>query len=131
MRNKAILLAGLVVGYVIGARAGRERYDQLVKLGRQAAGHPAVRSAAKTTATKAADLAKAAAAKAPELAKAAAPKIATVAKQARQAGQQAASRLPFTGKGDDPFDEATDGPDASVPYQAEGSPASYNGVRAE
>jgi hypothetical protein len=126
MRNKAILLVGLVVGYVVGARAGRERYDQLVKLSRQVAGHPAVQSAAKTTAAKAADLTKAAAAKAPELAKAAMPKIAAAA---RTAGQQAASRLPFTGKGEDPFDEATDGPDASVPYQAEGSPASYNGVR--
>lgn len=129
MRYKAIFLTGLAIGFVAGARAGRERYDQLVKLGRQAAAHPAVRSATKTATAKATDLTKTAAAKAPKLAKAAAPKIAAAAKTA---GRQAASHLPFTGsKGGDPFGEASDGPDAAVPYPAGGSPATYNGVRAE
>lgn len=29
MKNKLMLLVGAAVGYVLGARAGRERYDQL------------------------------------------------------------------------------------------------------
>jgi oxygen-dependent protoporphyrinogen oxidase len=30
MRGKILLVVGLGVGYVLGARAGRERYDQIV-----------------------------------------------------------------------------------------------------
>ncbi len=29
MRGKVLLVAGLAVGYVLGTRAGRERYDQM------------------------------------------------------------------------------------------------------
>jgi hypothetical protein len=36
------LAAGLAVGYVLGARAGREKYDQLAETARRWAGHPAV-----------------------------------------------------------------------------------------
>jgi hypothetical protein len=39
-------LTGLVTGFVLGARAGRERYDQLVKAARAVAEHPAVQQAA-------------------------------------------------------------------------------------
>jgi hypothetical protein len=38
--------AGFTVGYVLGARAGRDRYDQIVALVRRAADHPAVQGAA-------------------------------------------------------------------------------------
>ncbi|HSR86548.1 MAG TPA: hypothetical protein VLM11_20425 [Streptosporangiaceae bacterium] len=38
--------AGFATGYVVGTRAGRERYEQLVKLARQTAEHPAVQQAA-------------------------------------------------------------------------------------
>ncbi len=34
MRNKLIFSSGVIVGYVLGARAGRERYDQIVDLAR-------------------------------------------------------------------------------------------------
>jgi hypothetical protein len=40
--------AGFAAGYVVGARAGRERYEQIVKLARQTAEHPAVQQAAGT-----------------------------------------------------------------------------------
>jgi hypothetical protein len=36
------LAAGLAVGYVLGARAGREKYDQLAETARRWAGRPAV-----------------------------------------------------------------------------------------
>ncbi|GAB3490335.1 hypothetical protein [Amycolatopsis cihanbeyliensis] len=39
-------LLGAVMGYVLGTRAGRERYDQLVRTYRKIADHPAVQGAA-------------------------------------------------------------------------------------
>ncbi|MEU5690559.1 hypothetical protein [Actinosynnema sp. NPDC020468] len=42
---KAILF-GVAVGYVLGARAGRERYDQIARAFRALTDHPAVQGAA-------------------------------------------------------------------------------------
>ena len=53
-------LTGLAVGFVLGARAGRERYDQLVKAAKTVAEHPAVQQAAGTVQAQAAGLASAA-----------------------------------------------------------------------
>jgi len=39
-------LMGLAVGYVLGAKAGRERYDQIMRAYHTALEHPAVQSAA-------------------------------------------------------------------------------------
>ena len=39
-------LGGLAIGYVLGARAGRERYDQLKQLARKAAESPAMQQTA-------------------------------------------------------------------------------------
>ena len=39
-------LVGAVVGYVLGARAGRERYEQLVRTYQRVSDHPAVQGAA-------------------------------------------------------------------------------------
>ena len=116
MRYKAMFAAGLVVGFVAGTRAGRERYDQMVRLARQAAGSPPVQKAT---------------AKTQDVAKSAMPKIVDAAKTA---GQQAAGRLPFSGKSGDsgagPSSGEADGGDPRV-HQADGSPASFNGTRAE
>ena len=120
MRYKATFVAGLVVGYIAGTRAGRERYDQIVKLSRQFAEHPKVQQATGTVTARTSDLAKTAT----EQAKSA---TASVPKIARTAKEQAASRLPFGGKSADaggPFEEAG-GP--SVPYQT-GEPTPYNGI---
>lgn len=40
------ILFGAVVGYVLGARAGRKRYDQIARAFRAIADHPAVQGAA-------------------------------------------------------------------------------------
>ena len=80
MQPRITFLAGLVVGYVVGARAGRERYEQMVKLGRKVVEHPAVQNATRTAGSKAAELSKAAGQKAAELSKA--------------AGQKAAEQMP-------------------------------------
>jgi hypothetical protein len=39
-------VTGLAVGFVAGARAGREKYDQMVKVARQTADNPQVQQAA-------------------------------------------------------------------------------------
>jgi hypothetical protein len=46
MRYRLTFLLGLGTGYVLGARAGRERYDQLMRSFRDAKEQPAVQSAA-------------------------------------------------------------------------------------
>lgn len=43
---KLSLLVGGAVGYVLGARAGRERYDELVALSRRIAGSQTVQATA-------------------------------------------------------------------------------------
>ncbi|MFJ4519925.1 YtxH domain-containing protein [Streptomyces sp. NPDC088810] len=50
MRYRLTFLAGLALGYVLGTRAGRERYEQLKKSARRIAQNPAVRSTAETAA---------------------------------------------------------------------------------
>jgi hypothetical protein len=60
MRFRVTFLAGLAVGFVIGARAGRERYEQLKKLARRAADSPAVQQAAGAAQAQAAGLARSA-----------------------------------------------------------------------
>lgn len=39
-------LLGAAVGYVLGSRAGRSRYEQIVRTYRRVADHPAVQGAA-------------------------------------------------------------------------------------
>ncbi|MFD5479074.1 YtxH domain-containing protein [Streptomyces hawaiiensis] len=50
MRYRLTFVAGVVLGYVLGTRAGRERYEQLKKSARQFAQNPAVRNTAETAA---------------------------------------------------------------------------------
>ncbi|AVH58892.1 MULTISPECIES: YtxH domain-containing protein [Streptomyces] len=50
MRYRLTFVAGLAVGYVLGTRAGRERYEQLKKSARQVAQNPAVRNTAESAA---------------------------------------------------------------------------------
>ncbi|GAA3847114.1 YtxH domain-containing protein [Streptomyces phyllanthi] len=50
MRYRLTFIAGLALGYVLGTRAGRERYEQLKKSARQVAENPAVRNTAESAA---------------------------------------------------------------------------------
>jgi len=50
-------ITGLVTGYVLGARAGRERYEQMKKVARTVADNPAVQQAAGAAQAQAAGLA--------------------------------------------------------------------------
>jgi hypothetical protein len=44
MRYRLTFVSGLAVGYVLGTRAGRERYEQIRKSVRRVAENPAVRN---------------------------------------------------------------------------------------
>jgi hypothetical protein len=57
MRYRLTFLLGVGAGYVLGARAGRERYDQLMRSFRDAKEQPAVQSAAGVVAAQATGLA--------------------------------------------------------------------------
>ncbi|GAA4735976.1 hypothetical protein [Phytohabitans rumicis] len=46
MRGKLWFIGGLAAGFVLGARAGREKYEELVKGARKAWDHPTVQEAA-------------------------------------------------------------------------------------
>jgi hypothetical protein len=56
-RYRIAFFSGLAAGFVIGTRAGRERYEQLKKLARTAADNPAVQQAAGALQAQAAELA--------------------------------------------------------------------------
>jgi cell division septum initiation protein DivIVA len=86
--HRATFVVGLAVGFIIGSRAGRERYDQIVKYTRKAAESPQAQRAGQAISAKATDLSKAAGAKAASLSKSAAsraPKVAgDAARKARE-----------------------------------------------
>ncbi len=58
MLYRFVFAVGLGVGYILGTRAGRERYEQLVKQAHKAADSPAVQQAAGAVQAQAAGLAK-------------------------------------------------------------------------
>jgi hypothetical protein len=66
MRIRITFLAGFAAGFVAGTRVGRERYEQMVQMGKKAAEHPAVQKAARVAGAKAAGLTKTAGQKAAE-----------------------------------------------------------------
>jgi hypothetical protein len=60
MRYRFTFFAGLAVGFIVGARAGRERYEQMKKLARKAADSPAMQQAAGAAQAQAASMARSA-----------------------------------------------------------------------
>jgi hypothetical protein len=66
MRYRFSFVAGFAAGYVLGARAGRERYDQMKNLSQRVAGSPPVQKATGAVSAKAAELGKTAKDKAGE-----------------------------------------------------------------
>lgn len=46
MRFRVVFVAGLAVGYVLGSRAGRERYEQIKRMAQRVADNPKVQEAA-------------------------------------------------------------------------------------
>src|ERR1700729_1021362 len=122
MRYKAMFVAGFAVGFVAGARSGRETYDKMVQYAQQFAEHPKVQQATSAAQAKATELAKTAAEKGPDYAKNAAASAAkTAQEQAAQVPkylanvkQAASSRVPARFGGSAETDPATDGSDTSA-----------------
>ncbi|MDQ1713266.1 MAG: hypothetical protein QOE45_2716 [Frankiaceae bacterium] len=56
MRYKATFVTGFAAGYVLGSKAGRARYEQIVKQWRALMGRPEVHEAAETAKHEASDL---------------------------------------------------------------------------
>lgn len=56
MRYKATFVTGFAAGYVLGAKAGRQRYEQIMTQWRALIGKPEVRQAAETAKNEAGDL---------------------------------------------------------------------------
>jgi hypothetical protein len=75
MRYRFIFFTGLAIGFVLGARAGRERYEQLRKTARKVADSPAVQQAAGAIQAQATSYAKAAGGKMADRAGAAKAKV--------------------------------------------------------
>ena len=96
MRTRFTFLAGLAIGYVAGARAGRERYEQMVKLGRKVVENPTVQQATRTAGAKATELSKAAGHKASERM----PKITETAKSGASKVRGQLDRIPGRNSGD-------------------------------
>ena len=94
MRTRITFLAGLAVGFVVGARAGRERYEQIVKLARKVAENPAVRQTTRAAGSKATELSKTAGQKAAERM----PKLAETAKNGVSKARSSASKVRIPGR---------------------------------
>ena len=96
--HRAVFVAGVAVGFLVGSRAGRERYDQIVKYTRKAMQSPPARRATQAVSTKATQLSKSAATKAADLGKSAAtraPKAASsAARKARHRVGAAKGKVP-------------------------------------
>ncbi len=90
--QRAVFAAGVAVGFLVGSRAGRERYDQIVKYAKKAVQSPPAQRAGRAISGKATDLAKAGVARATSLSKSAAAKAPQAAgNAARKAKDRAAS----------------------------------------
>ena len=63
MRYRFVFIVGLVVGFVLGTRAGRERYEQMRRMARKVADNPTVQQAAGALQAQAAGYAKTAGSK--------------------------------------------------------------------
>jgi hypothetical protein len=63
MRYRWVFFIGLGIGFVLGTRAGRERYEQMRRLARRVADNPSVQQAAGALQAQATGYAKAAGAK--------------------------------------------------------------------
>ncbi len=122
MGYRAIFVVGFAAGFVVGTRAGRERYDQMVKYSRQVAGSPAVQKATVTIKEKTTEITRTAMAKAPDIAKSAGQQVPKIAKSAKQA---AAGKMPGRKGGSGDADDVS--ADGNLVYPADES--SVNGAR--
>ena len=110
MRYKATFLVGLAIGFVVGTRAGRERYEQMKKAATQVVQSPPVQKATQAAGAKATELTKVAKDKAASQV----PKLTETAKSSASKVRGQLDRLPGR---------------HSAPNGADTEPAAVNGTR--
>jgi len=145
--RKGMFILGVAVGFVAGARSGRDTYDKMVGYAKQVWEHPKVQQASSTVQSKTADLSKQAAAKAPDYAKGAMSSAKStvstqVPKFVQNVRQTASSKMPSKfgssrGTATATADPAKDGtlasqpddvgPDGNLVYPADDQSASASG----
>lgn len=115
--KKLIFLAGLGIGFVVGARSGRETYDKLEAQARQFAQDPRVQEQADKARAAAQDAAATVKERAPEVAAAAKEKASSAAATAKEKASSATHRAHADTAPDadtDSRDSAAIGGDAEV-----------------
>jgi hypothetical protein len=115
--RKAMFIAGVAVGFIAGARAGRDTYDKMVAYARQVAEHPKVQQATSTVQAKTTDLTKQAAAKAPDYAKGAMSSMQTTVSKWRSGSSTATADPAADGMLSGQPDDV--GPDGNLVYPAD------------
>jgi outer membrane murein-binding lipoprotein Lpp len=107
MKNKLLLAAGIAAGYVLGARAGRQRYDQIANAARKFADNPKVQQTASQLSQQATD---------------------TVSKVSSSVGGKVGDRIPArlrTGSSSSDYPSGT-ADDLSTETTGTGYPSSWN-----
>ena len=111
-RYRIAFLSGVAAGFVVGARAGRERYEQIKKLARTAADNPAVQQAAGALQAQAAELANNARQKVTDQVRDRVPGMAKSAKRVAGTRRPGGARRDSNGSvevpGDEPFAQTGD-----------------------
>ena len=111
-RYRIAFLSGVAVGFVVGARAGRERYEQIKKVARTAADNPAVQQAAGALQAQAAGLANTARQKVTDQVRDRVPAMAKSAKRGAEPRRPGRARRDSNGSvevpGDDSFAQTGD-----------------------
>jgi hypothetical protein len=91
--HRAAFAAGVAVGFIVGSRAGRERYDQIVRYAKKAWQSPPVQRAVTAASGKAGDLSKSAVTKATDLTRSAAAQAPDAARKAAGTARDRVSRM--------------------------------------
>jgi hypothetical protein len=119
-RYRITFLGGLAAGFVLGARAGRERYEQIKRLGRSVVESPAAQQAAGAVQAQAAGLAKAARQKVSEGLHDRMPKVAeTVDRMPGLRQRNGSSRKPGSKDGAGTADDRPFAPTSGAPTTSE------------
>jgi hypothetical protein len=91
--HRVAFATGLAVGFLLGSRAGRERYDQIVKYTRKAVESPPAQRAGHALSATAADLSKKAGTQAASLSKTAATRAPQIAGDAARKAREKAKGI--------------------------------------
>ena len=105
-RYRIAFLSGVAAGFVIGARAGRERYEQMKKVARTAADNPAVQQAAGALQAQAAGLANNARQKVTDQVRDRVPGMAKSAQRVAETRRPGRARRDSNGSAEVPGDES-------------------------